>query len=139
MYRPARIIPMLAAVLVFMGGPSLVRFYTDWLWFGEIGYQNVYTTILRSQGTLFTIAFAVAFAFLAFNLRHALAAIGDIRPVFTTREGLEVPLPGRQQLRTLAMLVAAALAVLVGLFAAGRWEVWQAWQHAVPFNEADPI
>ena len=130
---------MLGAVLVFMGGPSLVRFYTDWLWFGEIGYQNVYTTILRSQGTLFTIAFAVAFAFLAFNLRHALAAIGDIRPVFTTREGLEVPLPGRQQLRTLALLVAAALGVLVGLFAAGRWEVWQAWQHAVPFNEADPI
>ena len=130
---------MLAALLIFMGGPSLVHFYTDWLWFGEIGYQNVYLTILRSQGTLFTIAFAVAFAFLAFNLRHALAAIGDIRPVFVTREGIEVPLPGRQQLRTLAMLVSAVLAILVGLFASGRWEVWQAWQHAVPFNEVDPI
>ncbi len=139
MYRPARLIPILAGLLIFLGGPSLVRFYTDWLWFGEVGYQSVYATMLRSQGTLFTIAFAAAFAFLAFNLRLALAAIGDIRPVFTTREGLEVPLPGRQQLRTLALLVAAVLAIFVGLFAAGRWEIWQSWKHAVPFGQADPI
>ena len=46
--------------LLFLGGPSLLRFYTDWLWFGEVGYQQVFSTMLRSQGTLFTITFVVA-------------------------------------------------------------------------------
>ena len=48
-----------AFAVIFFGGPSLVRFYTDWLWFGEVGYQFVFATMLRSQGTLFTVAFVV--------------------------------------------------------------------------------
>ena len=47
-------------LLIIVAGPQLARFYTDWLWFGELGYQFVYSTILRSQGTLFTAAFALA-------------------------------------------------------------------------------
>ncbi len=139
MPRPSRIIVILAGLLIFLGGPTLIRFYTDWLWFGELGYQFVFTTMLRAQGTLFTIAFVAAFAWLAFNLRIAVSSVGDDRPVFTTREGIELALPGRQQLRTLALGVAMALAVLIGLFAAARWDVWLAWRNAVPFGQADPI
>jgi hypothetical protein len=139
MQRPGRFLIVIAGLLLFLGGPSLVAFYTDWLWFGEVGYQNVFATKLRAQGTLFTIVFASAFAWLAFNLRVAVSSIRDLRPVFVTREGLEVPLPGRQQLRTLALAAAAALALLVGLFAAGRWELWLAWRNAVPFGDTDPI
>ena len=40
--------------VLFLGGPSLLRFYTDWLWFGEVGYQQVFTTIVRSEASLFT-------------------------------------------------------------------------------------
>ena len=46
-------------VLLVLAGPSLVRFYTDWLWFGEVGYQQVFSTILRAQALLFTVAFVV--------------------------------------------------------------------------------
>jgi uncharacterized membrane protein (UPF0182 family) len=139
MQRPGRLIVLLVLGLLVLAGPSAIRFYTDWLWFGEVGYQQIFSTILRGQGVLFTIAFVATFAWMALHLRVALGAIGDARPVFVTREGLEVTLPGRQQLRTLAMALSVVIAVLVGLFASGRWELWLAWRNAVPFGVADPI
>ena len=75
-------------LLLFLAAPSLVRFYTDWLWFGEVGYQRVFLTMLQSQGTLFTVSFVLATVWLVLNLNMALAAIGTVRPVFTTREGI---------------------------------------------------
>ena len=119
--RSARFIVLLAVLLLIFGGPSLVRFYTDWLWFGEVGYQSVFITMLRSQGTLFTIAFVAAFAWLALNFRTAVGSIGDLRPVFVTREGLEMPLPNRRQLRMMATAAALIIAILIGLVAAGQW------------------
>src|SRR5207244_5836288 len=99
--HPLRLALVVIAAVLFFAGPSLVSFYTDWLWFGELGYQQVFLTMFGAQGTLFTIAFAVAAVWLVVNVRVALASVGDLRPVFTTRDGIEVPLPGRQQLRLL--------------------------------------
>ena len=137
--RPLRLLIIVAAVLLFFGGPSLLAFYTDWLWFGEAGYQQVFLTMLRSQATLFTIVFAVAALWMAANLNLALRGVGDARPVFTTREGLEVVLPGRSQLRTIALGAGMAAAALVALYASGQWITWLSWRHATPFGQADPI
>ncbi len=137
--RPVRLLLFAVLALVFFAGPSLVRLYTDWLWFGEVGYQQVFLTILGAQATLFVIAFVIAVAWLAANLRMALATVGDLRPVFTTREGIEVPLPGRQQLGMIASAVAAVLAGVIALFASSQWETWLAWRNAVPFGQADPV
>jgi uncharacterized membrane protein (UPF0182 family) len=137
--RPLRALIIVLVLLLFFAGPSLIGFYTNWLWFGEVGYQQVFTTMIRAQATLFTIVFAIAALFLSFNLRLALGAVGDIRPVFTTREGIEVTLPGQRQMRTLALGAATVLAVFIGLFASNRWETWLAWRNAVEFGQADPI
>jgi uncharacterized protein len=137
--RPARVVILILGLIFFFGGPSLIGFATDWLWFGELGYQQVYLTTLRAQGTLFTITFVVAVVWLTANLRIALASIGDARPVFTTRDGIEVALPGRQQMRTIASLAAVVLGALIGLFASSQWETWLAWRFAAPFGQADPI
>jgi uncharacterized membrane protein (UPF0182 family) len=139
MKSPLRLALLLVAVLLFLAGPSLVRFYTDWLWFGEVGYQRVFLTMLQSQGTLFTITFVLATAWLALNLNIALKAIGNVRPVFTTREGIQLTLPGGRQLRSLALGAALLLAALIGLFLAGRWQEWLMWRHGVPFEIQDPI
>ena len=137
--RPVRFLLLAVLALVFFAGPTLVRFYTDWLWFGEVGYQQVFLTMLRTQATLFAIAFVISAAWLAANLRMALSTVGDLRPVFTTREGIEVPLPGRRQLGMIASAVAAVLGGVIALFASSQWETWLAWRNAVPFGEADPI
>ena len=137
--RPLRLVVLIVAAILFFLGPSLVTYYTDWLWFGEAGYRQVFTTILKAQTTLFTAGFAVAALWLAGNLNLALRAVGDVRPVFTTREGLEVVLPGRQQLRTIVLAIATVAAVLIGLYASSRWSIWLTWRHAVPFGQADPV
>ena len=129
----------IAALVVFVAGPSLIRFYTEWLWFGEVGYQRVYSTILGAQATLFVVAFAAAFVWLAVNLHLAMASMRDVPPVFTTRDGIEVSLPGRQQLRnSCARRRNGDLRSSIGLYAAARWEVWMAWRHAVPFRPGRP-
>ena len=138
-HRSMRALLITLAVLAFFGGPSLVTFYSDWLWFGELGHQPVFTTILQAQSALFIATFAVALIWLTVNLRTALAGLGHVRPVFMTREGLELTLPGQQQLRTLALAVAAVVSVFVSLFAANQWELWLAWRHAVPFGRVDPV
>src|SRR2546425_5405600 len=137
--RPLRFSILLLVALLFFAGPSLVTFYTDWLWFTEAGYRQVFTTMLTAQTTLFTIVFAMAAVWLSVNLRLARAAVGDFRPILTTREGLEIALPGRQQLRTAALVVAMVVAVLIGLYGSGQWRTWLAWRHATAFGQPDPI
>ena len=137
--HPIGVILIALALFLFFAGPSLVSFYTDWLWFQDVGYSQVYLKTLTAQGTLFTIVFAVAAVWLTVNLRVALASIGDARPVLVTRQGVEVALPGRRQLQTLASGAALVVALLVGLFAGAEWEIWLAWRNAVPFGQADPI
>ena len=139
MTSPLRYVLLLVGILLFLGAPSLVRFYTDWLWFGEVGFQHVFLAMLQSQGTLFTITFVLATAWLVVNLNVALAVIGNVRPVFTTREGIQLTLPGGRQLRSLALGAALLLAALIGLFMAGRWEEWLLWRFGVPFGTQDPI
>src|ERR1043165_10133636 len=92
--RPVRALVLVGLALLFFGGPSLVRFYTDWLWFGEVGYQQVFTTIVQSEASLFTITFVISALWLVLNLRIALASVGEGRPIFTTQQGMEVPRPG---------------------------------------------
>ena len=134
-----RFIVIVVLAVLFLGGPSLVRFYTDWLWFGEVGYQEVFLTIVRSQASLFTITFVIAVLWLVFNLRLALGSMREGRPIFTTQQGIEVALPGRQQLQTIASAIAMILSGLIGLYASSQWETWVMWQKAVPFGQQDPI
>jgi len=127
-----------AFLLLFVAAPSLMAFYTDWLWFGEVGYQSVYLTILRTQALLFTAVFAVAAVWIDINLRLALRSIRESRPLFITRQGVEIAL-GASQLRVVANAASVVAAVLVALYASSEWDRWQTWRHATPFGVADPV
>ncbi|MGE4054703.1 MAG: UPF0182 family protein [Vicinamibacterales bacterium] len=137
--RPIRLAIAAAIAVLFMAGPSLVDFITDYLWFDAMGYANVFVTILSAQGVTFTAVFAVAALWLGLNLRWALGTVGDARPVFTTSEGLRVSLPGRRQMQAIANVATIIVAGIFGLFASGRWETFLAWWYAVPFDQIDPV
>jgi uncharacterized protein len=49
MQRPLRIIFFVLLGLAVFAGPAAIRLYTDWLWFGEVGYQQVFLTVIRAQ------------------------------------------------------------------------------------------
>jgi uncharacterized membrane protein (UPF0182 family) len=137
--HPLVVLIVTVALFLFFAGPSLVSFYTDWLWFSELGYRQVYTTTVTAEGVLFTIVFAVTAIWLTVNLRTALASVGDVRPTLMTRDGVELPLPGRKQLQTIASGASVLVALVVGLVGAAQWETWLSWRHAVPFGQVDPI
>ena len=40
-----------AALLLFTGVPSFAEFYTDWLWYQELGYEQVFLKSLSAQAT----------------------------------------------------------------------------------------
>ena len=77
MRSPLRLVLLALGLLVFLAGPSLLRYYTDWLWFGEVGYQQVFLTMIRSQGTLFSLAFIAATIWLVQKGSNESKALGD--------------------------------------------------------------
>nr|MDT0526908.1 UPF0182 family protein [Streptomyces sp. DSM 41633] len=45
----------LVAVLALLIGPRVVDGYVDWLWFGELGYRSVFTTVLATRLIVFLV------------------------------------------------------------------------------------
>jgi uncharacterized protein len=128
-----------ALAVIFFVLPSLTTFLVDWLWFGEVGYQSVFVTTLTAKSLVGAGVFALAFLWLAANLRHALNAASAAPASFTTREGFTIVLPTRDQLRPLALLAAAVAASLVAVFAASEWLTVVSWWHRTDFPATDPI
>jgi len=126
-------------LLLLVIAPQAIQFYANWLWFGEVGYQPVYRTVISAQASLFVMTFAAAFLWFVVNLAMSLRATRDIRPVFTMRNGIAVTLPGAAQIRRLAQAVALLIAVVIGLIGASQWDLWLTWRHAQSFAQADPI
>jgi uncharacterized membrane protein (UPF0182 family) len=126
-------------VAVFFLLPSGVQFYTDWLWFGEVGYQGVYAKTLTTQSTLWLTAFAVAFGLLTINLRVAFRVLTRREIVVVTPEGPRAIVVDPTRLRPIVTLAAAAGAVLVASIAAAQWEKWLVYWNAVPFGKTDPV
>jgi uncharacterized membrane protein (UPF0182 family) len=135
----ARVIVLaLVGVVVFLL-PPLVDFLTDWMWFGEVGYRSIYATELTTRAELGAVTFLVTFAWLAFNFRMALTSFALAPLTFTTREGLTVALPSREQIRTVVTLAAAVVSFLVASYGSSQWLPVLSWWHQTPFGAADPI
>jgi hypothetical protein len=130
---------LIAAVLVFAVIPSLATFYTDWLWFGEVGYQSVFVTRLGAQASLFTAVLALTFVLVAVNLSIALAGARRREFYVTTPEGPRTITVDPSRLRPVLLLVALGVGVLAGLYAQSNAYDWLLFRHATPFGEVDPI
>ena len=111
MPRIARFAAFVLAALLFLGLPSIVGLYTDWLWFGETGYRQVFTTTLGTRLLLGTLTFLLTFAWLLLNLRVALASLRFAGPIlWTGQQGVQIELPSKRQLGRLALFAAAIVA-----------------------------
>ncbi|MGH7357950.1 MAG: UPF0182 family protein, partial [Candidatus Rokuibacteriota bacterium] len=117
-----------------------VPFYTDWLWFQEVGYAPVFLRIAATRGMLLIGLGLATFLFLSLNLRAAVRA----RPPDVFWE-LEEPLglPSRvvlePVLQRLLTPVAAVLAFLVGISASAEWQAVLLYGHSRPFGVTDPL
>ena len=84
---PRRVPLILAAVIVLLGLPAFAEFYTDWLWFKELGYEQVFIRSLTARSTVTALAGLVVFALLAGNLAIAFRALRPWQFTVVTPEG----------------------------------------------------
>lgn len=139
--RRSRILVGVALLIVglLMIGPRLVDAYVDWLWFGELGFRSVFTTVLVTRLVIFVVAGlfvgAVSFAGMALAYRS--------RPVFVPASGPNDPVARYRttvlsRLRLFAIGVPAFIGLLAGFVAQTYWVRVQLFLHGGSFGISDP-
>ena len=130
---------LLLLVLAVTGIPAVAEFYTDWLWFREVGYEHVFLRSLTVRAIVATAAGLAAFAVLGGNLLLAMRALRPRPFMVATPQGPQTITVDPKSLKPLILLAAAFISLMIGLFAGGQWETWLYFLHGVPFGKADPI
>lgn len=124
-------------VLVAIGIGSIAKgIYTEWLWFGTLGFQSVYTKILGTRVLVFAIAFVVFAALFAGNIILATR----LSPRGTAGGSSQPFLPFLRRLSKAAVIALTIfLATMFGLAAQANWETILRFVHSQPFGVTDPV
>lgn len=138
--RSRALIVIAAIVMVaLLVGPRAIDTYVDWLWFGELGYRSVFTTVLFTRIVLFLAVFVVVSAIVFAGLALAYRT----RPVFVPVSGPEDPVA---RYRTAALMrlklfgfgIPALIGVLAALVTQSYWVRVQLFLHGGDFGITDP-
>jgi uncharacterized membrane protein (UPF0182 family) len=113
--------------------------YTDYLWFNEVHFTEVFTGVLVTRLLLF-LAIGLAMALIiAINLYLAYRLRPLLRPHSAEQATLE---RYRMVIAPRLGIWIAVVCVIIGFFAGlsgqSRWKDWMLFQNAVPFGVKDP-
>ena len=136
---PARLVFLLVLLSAFMVVPSAVDLLSEWLWFNEVEYTDIFMRTLGTRLTLGAVVFLCTFAGLALNLRLALRGFRQPYTLFPGNGEIQAVVLTPQQLQRLGTGVAALMALFLGVFASNEWLTWLQFRNAVPFDQADPL
>jgi len=131
------IIILAAAILLVV--PAAVTFYTDWLWFAEVGYQPVLMRQILAQLALGLGVGVVVFGLVAANLRVKLRSMAQPYLMLGTLQDGRPLVLDRRQLGRIAAAAALFIAFVLGLSASANWLEVLEYLHQTPFGVADPI
>ncbi|WP_165609083.1 UPF0182 family protein, partial [Mycolicibacterium fortuitum] len=129
----------LVAVLALLIGPRVVDGYVDWLWFGELGYRSVFTTVLFTR----LIVFLVVGLLIGLVVFAGLALAYRSRPVFVPAAGPNDPVARYRttvlaRLRLFGIGVPVFIGLLAGVIAQSYWVRVQLFLHGSDFGITDP-
>ncbi len=123
-----------AAILWF----QFVGIYVDWLWFGEVGFREVFATQAISRVVMFVIAAVVGGGMVFASLYVAYRS----RPVFVPTNEIDPLAPYRTIIATRPKLflftISGLVALICGLSAQADWSTAQLWLHGGDFGTVDP-
>ena len=128
-----------AALATLIIGSRLIDTYVDWLWFGEVGFRSVFSTVLVTSLVQFLIVGLVVGGLLALNIVVAYRT----RPVFVPVVGPEDPVARYRtaivgRLRLVGIGVPVLVGLIAGLSALGDWQTVQMFIHGTSFGVSDP-
>jgi uncharacterized membrane protein (UPF0182 family) len=132
----APVIVIVAAVLVV--GAIAIALYTDLLWYREVGYSDVFTTVLRTKALLFLVFGVVMALLIGSNIAVAYRLRPPFRPMSLEQQNLErYRVAVEPFLRTVLLLASAVFGLFAGLSAASRWQVWLMFRNSTSFGQTD--
>jgi len=125
------------ALAIGLTATGAATFYTDILWFRQVGYLSVFTKILSARAAA---GIAGGLLFFAITLANLWAILWK-RVNVTIVGGLVMPIPITlpRRVKRWAVLPALLVGVLGALAAYTQWHVILAYLNQTPFNIADPF
>jgi uncharacterized membrane protein (UPF0182 family) len=138
--RPRLLGPALAVVaaVLLVGGVAL-SIYTDLLWFREVGYSDVFTTVLQTRVLLFVVFGLLMAVVVGLNAAIAYRVRPPFRPMSLEQQNLErYRVAIEPYLLPLLLGGAGVFGLFAGLSAASRWQTWLLWRNGTSFGVDDP-
>ena len=130
---------LLILVVVVMFFRQAIGLYVDWLWFQDVGYARLFSTILAYKTILGAISGGLMALLIYVNLKIASSASAGFRYAGADNI-IELPPPELIDPMFKRLLLPGAL--LLGIMAApqgaANWEQASLFWNAVPFNLPDP-
>ncbi|HKQ66486.1 MAG TPA: UPF0182 family protein [Methylomirabilota bacterium] len=140
MNRPQPVLLLLLLLLVFGVLAQVVPLYTDWLWFQEVGYSEVFVKTLSLRGSLFAALSIGVLLFLYANLTFAArTAAPDVIWELEDQLGLPSRVIIEPLIRRFLPIVLLLIAVASGMRATVHWELVLGYLNATPFGSVDPL
>ena len=130
---------LLGAFLVFSLLGEAIYLYTDYLWFGEIGYAGVFTKTLWIKVLLGVISGVLFFALFYVNIKLAARIREGVIPLKSTNPEVPGPEDLDPLIRRLLLPVALVLGFLAAPQAAMHWESALLYFNGSPFGIQDPL
>ncbi len=125
------------AVVIGLTATGAATFYTDILWFKQVGFLSVFTKILSARAATGIVGGLIFFSITLVNLWAILWKRADV----TLVGGLVMPIPITipRKAKRWAILPALVIGVLGGIASFTQWHVVLAYLNQTPFNIADPF
>ena len=151
--RERSILPkgLLAVLAIIVAGilliiwPAWANFYTEWLWFQNLGYGVVYSTVLATKFMLGAAAAVLGAAVVWLNFRWAVSRSPRTNLVEDTAgvaadsaDSVVVP---DFAIPTERLTIPASLIIggFIGMLAWRSWDLFLRYWYQQPFGEPDPI
>ncbi len=133
----ALVITGVVVVVSFFVLTAFASIYTDRLWYDEVGYGQVFSTMLWTRIGLFLVFGVFMAAAVAVNMYLAYR----FRPLFRLPGGDASVDRYRDAVTPIRTWLLAGVATVIGLFAGtsalGNWRSYLLWRHAQPFGQDD--
>ena len=124
--------------------PNVVSLLTDWFWFEETGFENIFITILSAKIILGSVVGLITFGLIYLNLKIACRLTqGRSAPIASEREttsrdigkGADIG----KHLGKIALFSSLIIGFFTGLAGASNWSIALKYLNSSSFGVLDPI
>jgi uncharacterized protein len=117
-----------------------VGFITDWFWFQEVGYENVFVTTYVAQLET-ALLFGIGFFIIFYSNLYLASRLSSRLQVIERGDTIELPFLQIDQktVQGLSLIVSIVFGIFAALNGAGQWEKLLRFLNAVPFGIPDPL